>query len=180
MWFRDVGLPGLLSGELDVDGVNVGRWHWVLVKGDRRLRYLWGVQRSKGSQGRQHRDEALSPVVLWRVDGNVGKVFVNVARPIEANDTEVFTLTERTELAGITAAAQANDGELGNREVTGVEMGGMRAERSCAVFDSKPVEYREVVHEVIKGIWEHHAVESEFSEICKGQGVVVHGVGDMV
>lgn len=56
----------------------------------------------------------------------------------------------------------------------------MRAEGWGAIFDDEFIERGEAMYKVIKGIREDHAVESEFSEVGKGQGVVVHGVGDMV
>lgn len=59
--------------------------------------------REGGHAGGQDDDESLGPVV-GRVE-DFAKVFVNVAGPVEANDTEVLTLSECAELAWISAAA---------------------------------------------------------------------------
>lgn len=56
----------------------------------------------------------------------------------------------------------------------------MRAEGWGAVLDGEFIECREAVYKLIKGVWEDHAVESELPEVDKGQGVIVHGVGDIV
>lgn len=182
-----MGLPGFLGGELDVDGVDVGRreW-WIMARGREELVRgrdvgVEGVQgREGGDAGGQHDDEARGPVVGGRRDGCVAKVFVNVAGPVEANETELLALCESAELAGIAAAAQANDGEFGDGEVTGVMVGGARAEGRGAVLDDELIESGEAVYELVKCVWEDHAAEGEIAEVGERQGVAVHGVGDVV
>lgn len=53
MWFRDIRLPGFLSGELDVDGVDVGGWNRVMVRGEEELRCRRDIRGMEGVQGRQ-------------------------------------------------------------------------------------------------------------------------------
>lgn len=156
-----------------------------MVSGEEELRCWCGIRGVEsvqgwqgGHAGGQNDDEALGPVV-----GGVehfAKVFINVASPVEANDTEVFTLSECAELAWISAATYADDGEFSDGKVSGVKIGETRAEGCGTVFDGEFIEYREAMYKFVKGVWEDHAVEREFSEVDKCQGVVVHGVGDMV
>ena len=68
-----MGLPGFLSGKLDIDGVDVRRreW-WSTVRGKEELGWwdggMVGVQgREGGDPGGQHHDEALGPVVGWEI-----------------------------------------------------------------------------------------------------------------
>ena len=55
-----------------------------------------------------------------------------------------------------------------------------RAERWSAVLDDEFIECGEAVHELVKCVWEDHTAEGEIAEVCECQGVVVHGVGDLV
>ena len=158
MWFGDIGLPGFLGGELDIDGVDVGGWGgWIVVRGEEEVGRCGGVREMErvqgmegGDAGGQYGDEALGPVVVRVRDGWFAKVFVKVAGPVEANDTELFCLSERAELAWIAAAAQADDGQFGDREVARVEVSGLGAKGRGAVFDGKLIERWEAVYEGVK------------------------------
>lgn len=123
MRFCDEGLPRFLSGELDLDGVYVGRRdRWIVEKegragGMRGILRLKSVQRRKRGTERQYDDEARVPVNGRRGDrwgGLFGKVSIDVACPVEVN--EVFTLTESAKLA---ATAYADDGEFCDGESRG-------------------------------------------------------------
>lgn len=130
---------------------------------------------SVGADG-QYDDEALDPVVGRGRGGLFEKVFVDVARPVEAHDAELFTLTESAQLAGITTTAQADDGEFGDGEVARVEGSETRTNGWSAVFDGELIERWEAVDELVERIWEDHAVEGEIAEVGEGGCVGVHGL----
>jgi hypothetical protein len=180
---RDVGLPGFLGGELDVDGVDVGgREGRAVARGREEVGRGrgHGVGLEGGDAGGQHDDEARGPAVGGCGDGGVAKVLVDVAGPVEADETELLALCKGAELAGVAAAAEAQDGELGDGEVAGVAGGGAGAEGRGAVLDGELIEGGEAVDEVVEGVGEDHAVEGEVAEVGECECVGVHGVGDVV
>ncbi|KAF8419825.1 hypothetical protein L210DRAFT_480369 [Boletus edulis BED1] len=99
------------------------------------------------------------------------KVFVDIARPVKANNTELFSLGKGPQLAGIASATEADDSEFCDRKITGVLVSEMRAKRRCTGFDGELIECGEAVYKVVKRVWKDHAGE----HVC----VVVHGIADV-
>ena len=113
--------------------------------------WLEGVQGREGlSADGQYDDKVLDPVVRWGRGGLVKKVFVDVACPVEAHNAELFALAESMQLAGVTAIAQANNGEFSDGEVTGVEGGEKRTNGWGGVFNGKLIEQGKAVDKLVE------------------------------
>ena len=113
--------------------------------------WLEGVQGREGiSADGQYDNKVLDPVVRRGRGGLVEKVFVDVARPVEAHDVELFALAESVQLTGVTAIAQANNGEFSDGEVVGVEGGEKRMNRWGGVFNGELIEQGKAVDELIE------------------------------